>query len=99
VLDEVGDEVHHLRVQDRGHGEVLARGGRACKDEDARADDGTDAERRQRPGAERLLQPVRRIFRLGDQLVDGLLREELVGQGVLLSAASGQPSAVSKDSS
>ena len=48
------------------------------KDENARADDGADAQRGQRPGAERLLKPVPGSVGFGDQLVDGLAAEKLI---------------------
>ena len=48
--------------------------------EDAGADDGADAQRRERPRAKRLLQPPLRLFRLGDQLVDRLLAKQLAIQ-------------------
>ena len=55
---EVDQQVQHLGVQDGRRFEVLAGGGGAGEDEDSRANDGADAERGQRPGAERLFEPV-----------------------------------------
>src|SRR3954471_9344947 len=57
-----------------------------CPDhrEDARADHRADAERSQRDRAERLFQARLRILRIRDQLVYGLLREQLVRQVGLL---------------
>ena len=74
------DEVGQRRVEDGRGIELLSGDGGADHGEDAGADDRADAQRRQRPRAERLLQPMLRLLRLGDQLVDGLAREELVRQ-------------------
>ena len=75
---EVHDDIEHLRVQDRGRLEIFAGGRGARQDENPGTNDGADAERRQRPRAQRLLQFSFRIFRLGDQLVDGFAAEKLV---------------------
>ena len=48
--------------------------------EDAGADDRADAQRGQRPRAQRLFQPMLGLLRVGDQLVDGLAAEQLVRQ-------------------
>ncbi len=69
---QVGEDVRHLRVPDGRQLEVLARRGSAGQHEDARADDGADAEGGQRPRAERLFQTMLGLLRVGDQLVDGL---------------------------
>ncbi len=74
---EIHDQVERLRVQDGGRLEIFSRRRRSRKDEDARANDGADAERRQRPGAQRLTEPVRGIVRFRDQFVDGLATERL----------------------
>ena len=74
------DVVGERRVQNRRGVEFLSGDCGADNGEDAGADDGADAQRGQRPGAERLLQPMFRLLRLGDQLVNGLAREELVRQ-------------------
>ena len=52
------------------------------EDENARADDGADAQRRQRPGAKLLFKPVARSVGVSDQLVDGLAAEKLILRGV-----------------
>jgi hypothetical protein len=81
-------EVEHLRVKDGWDFEMLASGGGPGQNKDARADNGTDAEGGEAPWAERLLEPVVRLFRFGDQLVDGFSGEVLVCQsGGLLSAS------------
>jgi hypothetical protein len=72
VLDEVGEDVGDLGMPDRGQLKVLARRRRAGQDKDAGADDGANAQRRQAPRAERLLEPVFRLLGIRDQLVDGL---------------------------
>ena len=78
---EVHDEVEHLRVQNGRSLEIFSGGRRAGEDENARADDGADAQRGQRPRAERFLQPMSRVFGFGDQLVDRLAAEKLVVGG------------------
>ena len=71
------EQVHDLRfVNGRGGGE-FARRRRPRQDEDSRADDGADAERGERDGAERLFQARLRVLRIGDEFVDGFLSEEL----------------------
>ena len=48
--------------------------------EDTRANNGANPERGERPRSERFLEAVLRMLGVGDQLVDGLSGEELVGQ-------------------
>jgi hypothetical protein len=55
----------------------VARNGGADRSEDAGADDGADAEGRERDGAQGPLEATT-PFAVGDALVDGLAREELV---------------------
>ena len=74
------DVVGERRVEDGRGVELLPGDGGADDGEDAGADDRADAQRGQRPRTERLLQPMFRLLRFGDQLVDGLAREELVRQ-------------------
>ena len=72
---------HHIqqrRFQDRMHFQHFARRRRAGEDENAGADDGADPQRGQRPGPQRLAQSVPRRLRVGNQLVDTLLLEEVV---------------------
>ena len=47
VLDEAGDEVHDLRVQDGRNLKVFAGGGGSGENEDAGADNGADSQCRQ----------------------------------------------------
>ena len=72
---EIHDQVERLRVQDGRRLKIFSRGGGSGQNENARADDGADAERRQRPRAQGLTEPVFRVFRVRDQLVDGLATE------------------------
>ena len=74
------DEIGQRRVQDRRGIELLAGNGGPDHGEDAGTDDRTDSQGGQRPRAKGFLQPVFRLLRLGDQLVDRLTREELVRQ-------------------
>jgi hypothetical protein len=71
-------------VADGGRVELLP--GHRCADngEDARADDGSDAERSERPGPERLFERVFGFFRLADQFINGLAGKQLAGQGSFL---------------
>ena len=82
ILEEIGDQVHHLRMVDGVDFEVLARSCCSCEHEDPRADDCADAQCRQPPLAERLLQARLRTFGIRDELVDGFAREELIGHRV-----------------
>jgi len=76
----VHDVVSQWRVEDGRGVELLPGDGRSDDGENAGANDCADAEGGQRPRAERLLEPVFRLFRLGDQLVNRLARKELVRQ-------------------
>ena len=55
---EVHDDVENLRVQNRRSLEVFSGRRRAGQYENARADHRADTQRGQRPGAQRLLQPM-----------------------------------------
>src|ERR1035438_4913389 len=68
-------------IGDRGYVELFPGDGRANHREDARADDGSDAQRSERPWTKGLLEPVLRFFRVPDQLVDRLAGKKLAGQG------------------
>jgi hypothetical protein len=57
VLEEILEDVQYLGVKQGGLRE-LARGRGASQHKDARSNNGTNAERRERPGAKRLLEPV-----------------------------------------
>ena len=74
------DVVGQRGVQDRRGIELLSGDRGADDGEDAGANHRADTQRGERPRAERLLQPMFRLLRLGDQLVNGLAREELVRQ-------------------
>ena len=78
---EVHDDIEHLRVQNGRRLEIFAGGRGAGENEDARTNDRADAQGRQRPRAQRLLQFSLRVFRLGDQLVDGFAAEKLTVGG------------------
>jgi hypothetical protein len=79
VRKQVLKNVKNLGVQQGGRG-VFSRRGRARQHEDARPDDGADTERSEGPQAQRLLQPMLRLFGFGDQLINGLLGKKLAGQ-------------------
>ncbi len=87
------DEARQRRVHHAGCIELFARDGRANDGKNARADDRTDPERRQRPRTEGPLEPVRWLFRVADELVDRLAGKQLAGQG--RSPYSGQRSVIS----
>jgi hypothetical protein len=74
------DVVGQRRVENRGGVELLAGDGGPDDRKNAGADDRANAESGERPRPQRLLQPMLRILRFRDQLVDGLAREELVRQ-------------------
>jgi hypothetical protein len=74
------DVIRQRGVQDGRGIELLPGDSGADNGEDAGANDGADAQRGKRPRAERLLQPMFGLLRFGDQLVDGLTREELFRQ-------------------
>jgi hypothetical protein len=75
------DVIRQRAVEDGCGVELLTGNGGTNDGEDAGADDRADAKPGERPGAEGFLQPMFRLLRLGDQLVNGLAREELVRQG------------------
>jgi len=75
------DVIRQRAVEDGCGVELLAGDGRPYDGEDARTNDRADAEPGERPRAQRLFQPVFGLLRFGDQLVNGLAREELVRQG------------------
>jgi hypothetical protein len=62
LAEQVPEDVHDLGVEDGGRFEVLSGGGGAGEDEDSGADDGTDSESGERPGAKGFLQAVARFF-------------------------------------
>jgi hypothetical protein len=60
---------------------VLPGHGRVNDRKDAGADDGADAQGGERPRTKRLFERLAGFFRLANQLVDGLARYQLAGQG------------------
>jgi len=74
---EVHNQVERLRMQNRRRLEIFSSSGRSRENENSRANNRADAERRQRPWAQRLAEPVLRVLRLRDQFVDGLTAESL----------------------
>jgi hypothetical protein len=68
-------------VEHAGGVKLLAGDGRANNREDARADDGANTERGERPRAQCLLERVLRFARVADQLINGLAGKQLAGQG------------------
>jgi hypothetical protein len=74
------DVVGQRRVEDGRGIELLPGDGRADDGENAGANDRSDAQRGQRPWPEGLFQPMFRLLRIGNQLVNGLACEELVRQ-------------------
>ena len=77
-LADTLNRVENLSVKNGGSLKKFSGGGGSGEHEDARADNGADAQRRQRPGAERLLQTLARSLGFRDQLVDRLAAEKLV---------------------
>src|SRR5581483_373601 len=80
---EAADGAH----EDEGPDDVGARdlGAQARVDEDARADDGADAQEREVQGAQALLDRLGRVVRLGDDVLGGLLHA-VARQGSLQEA-------------
>ena len=62
---------------------MLPSGRSSGKDKNARADNGADAERRERPGAKRFFEPVLGFIRLGDEPVNGFAGQQLASGPVL----------------
>src|SRR5579864_8306277 len=83
VLKKVLEDVQHLSMQQRRR-RVLSCRRSAGKHKDSRADNRADTKGRQRPRSQRFWQTVARPFRVRNQLVNGLLGEELAGQKGLL---------------
>ncbi len=73
----IGDEVEDLRVEDRRRLEVLASGSGSGQNENSRADNGADAKRGERPGAQSFPQPVFGRFGIRQELVDAFDPEKL----------------------
>jgi hypothetical protein len=82
VAQQIPQNVHDLGVVDRGRFKVFARGGGPGQDEDARANDGSNSESGQRPGAKGFLQAVARLLGVRNQLVDRLTGKKLIPQRI-----------------
>jgi hypothetical protein len=78
VRRKIDDHVERLRMQDGWGLKIFARGRGAGEDKNARADDRANAERRQRPRAKSLAEPVFGTLGIRDQLVDRFAAEKLV---------------------
>jgi hypothetical protein len=84
VVQPADEEIDDGRIDPSGKLRWVATDRGPDDREDARSDDGTNAERGERDGAEGLVESVLRPLRVGYQLVDGLGGEDLPGQrGVL----------------
>ena len=79
MLDEVLHQIKHLSVPNGGKLKMFTRCRRSREYEDSRTNNRADAQRRKRDRAQRLLQARLGVLRIGDQLVDGFLGEELAG--------------------
>lgn len=79
VMKKILKDVQHLCVKQRRL-RKLACSCCTSQDKNARADDGTDAQRRKRPRSQSFFKTMLRIFRIRDQLINGFLGEELAGQ-------------------
>jgi hypothetical protein len=82
-MDQVHEKIKHLHLVERRI-TVLAGSRRPREGKNARADNGPDAQRRQRPWSKSLLEPVGRVLGVRNQLVNGLLGKKLAGQKRLL---------------
>ena len=78
---EIDDHIERLRVQEGRRLKEFSGGGGACEYENAGTDDGADAQRGERPGAQRFAEPVFGVLGIGDQLVDRFAAEQLVVGG------------------
>ena len=72
---EVEKQVHHLGVQDGRRLEMFSRCGSSGENEDSRADDGADAQRRERPRSKSFLQAMLGLIGFGNQFVYGFAAE------------------------
>jgi hypothetical protein len=84
VLNQILKNIQHLSMPDGGDLKIFSGSRCAGQNKNARPDDGPDPQRRQRPRPQRFLQPVFRLVSVRDQLVNGLLGEQLAGQTGLL---------------
>ena len=83
VLKQVLEDIQHLGMQQRRCG-ILSGCRGTGKHKNSRADNRADTKGRQRPRPQGFWQTVARPFRVRNQLVNGLLGEELAGQKGLL---------------
>ena len=72
----VNEVIENRGVENGGGIELLARNGGADDGKNARADDGSDAERGKRHGPERFLETRLGVLRVGDELVDRFTGKE-----------------------
>ena len=64
MTDETQEKIEYLGMQNRGHGELFAGGGRSGEDKNAGADNGADAESSQAPGPKRFFETMRGVVRV-----------------------------------
>ena len=83
VLKQVLEHVQHLGMQ-QGRSRIFSSRGGPGQNKNSRADNRADAQRRQRPRSQRFRETMPWPFRVRNQLVNGLLGEELAGQKGLL---------------
>jgi hypothetical protein len=81
-MQQSEEKVDYGRLVERTDSCGVAADGRPDDREDARADDGSDAQRGERDGAEGFLERVLRGFGVRDQLVDRFGGEDLAAQVV-----------------
>ena len=74
-MQKVGDKIEDLRMQDGRRFEMLSGRRRSGEHKNTGADNGSDAERGQRPRPQTFLEPVPRLVCLGNQFVNGLSGE------------------------
>src|ERR1700692_2322139 len=75
---KIYNQIERLRMQDRWRLEIFPSSGRARQNKNSRTDDGADTKRSQRPGPQRLAEPVLRVLRLRNQFIDRLTTERLL---------------------
>jgi hypothetical protein len=84
---EIDDHVERLGVQEGRSLKEFSGGGGAGEDENAGTDDGADAQRGERPGAQRFAEAVGRVLGIGDQLVDRFAAEDCLSEVRTVTAA------------
>src|SRR5450432_4581743 len=80
---EVEKQIHDLGMQDGRRLEMFSCRRSSGEDKNSRADDRADAKRRERPWPKSFLEPILRIVRVGNELVDGFAAEQLTVGGAL----------------